>query len=440
MRGAGVEVAFWGEYDGVARALVSAADVRVVRDAGDASAVVVDSYSVGGDELAALAERVAVAHFSDEGVEPLAAGVRAVLNYHPDPARVAFPFHVKENATRALAGPLFAPVDPVLVAARRERGFERALVTLGASGAAGDLGARAAEELETLGLEVEALGPGAGGDATPAGLAEAIERTDIAVSGAGVTAYELACAGVPSLIARIADNQAAVANGFEANRIALTIDATTPTAPVALRAAVGKLADQRTRTELTTNATRQIDGYGAFRARDALLAAFDDRTAPPTLRYRPATQADSQFILDTRNDPDTRANSRTTDEIDPDTHAAWLTGVLSDPDRTLLVADDDDGPAATIRFDREGDEAEIGIAVAPARRGAGLGARAIRQTSELMLAAHPSLTRVTAQVNAANRRSLTAFERAGFAPVERGTWTRLALDRAGLLASAPTWT
>ena len=51
--------------------------------------------------------------------------------------------------------------------------------------------------------------------------------------------------------------------------------------------------------------------------------------------------------------------SRTTDEIDADTHTRWLASVLADPTRTLLIADDENGDAATIRFDTHNDEAEI---------------------------------------------------------------------------------
>ena len=119
-----------------------------------------------------------------------------------------------------------------------------------------------------------------------------------------------------------------------------------------------------------------IDGYGAFRVRDALRAVLGGGSPPEPIRYRPAT-AEVSVLRDWRNDPKARAASRTTHEIEIGEHERWLAGVLADPGRRLFVAETADGPAGSVRFDIEGDEAEISVVVAPERRLGGLGTRIV---------------------------------------------------------------
>jgi RimJ/RimL family protein N-acetyltransferase len=118
-------------------------------------------------------------------------------------------------------------------------------------------------------------------------------------------------------------------------------------------------------------------------------------------------------------------------------HEGWLASTLADPNRTLLVVEQNAEPAGTVRFDDEGERAEISVTMAPGRRGGGLGARAIREAAELELAARPRLREVVAVVQKSNNRSLRAFERAGYRGPpegEREGSVVLTLDRAGLRA------
>jgi RimJ/RimL family protein N-acetyltransferase len=128
---------------------------------------------------------------------------------------------------------------------------------------------------------------------------------------------------------------------------------------------------------------------------------------------------DAALLRAWRNDPDVRAVSATTHEIAAAEHRAWLDAVLADDDRELLIAERDGRPVGTVRFDREGAEAEVSISVAAEWRGGGTGTRTLREATELELAAHPELERVVARVRAGNERSARAFERAGYALADR---------------------
>ncbi|MBA3747397.1 MAG: GNAT family N-acetyltransferase, partial [Solirubrobacterales bacterium] len=144
-------------------------------------------------------------------------------------------------------------------------------------------------------------------------------------------------------------------------------------------------------------------------------------------RYRPAVPADAGTLRAWRNHPATRAASMTTHEIAPGEHAAWLEAVIGDAQRELLVVQRDEQPIASVRFDRSGDEAEISIHVAPDRQAAGAGTQAIREMTELQLAARPQIKRIVATVSADNFRSRRAFEKAGYRPLDspRPAWLRL---------------
>ena len=409
-RGGGDQVLFAGEYDGLAAALLARARVEVTHELpADADAVVVDSYEVERPRVEAFAARVPVAVLNDGGEPPAGA---VTLDYHPD-ARGA-----------ELAGPAYAPVAPACIGARRERGFERALVSVGGGDAGGALREAAAAALWRHGLEVFAP-PGS------PGLEEQLRAADVAVSAAGVTAYELACAGVPAALVPVAANQRRVASSLAASGLAVS--------GRGVGELVNQLADGRVRALLAAAGPAAVDGYGAFRARDGLRAAFAGRALPEVLRYRPAAPEDSARQLAWRNDPAVRAASWQTEEVSAEVHARWFAGVLDHPLRTLLVIEGAEGPLGSIRFDGRGEEAEISVIVAAERRGGGAGSKAIRETSELFLAAYPGLERIRAELRQDNARSAGAFRRAGFTPAAGGHPEGrlvLTLDRAALAGGA----
>lgn len=91
------------------------------------------------------------------------------------------------------------------------------------------------------------------------------------------------------------------------------------------------------------------------------------------------------MLLEWRNDPDTRRNSHSTDEVNLADHVRWVEGTLKNPNRTLWVAELGGLPVGTVRADRDESGCELSWTVAPAARGKGIGKRmvaaAARQTS-----------------------------------------------------------
>lgn len=112
-----------------------------------------------------------------------------------------------EPTATELPGPQFAPVNPAFARAGRAREpIERILVTVGAGAAARALLPRLTKRAARLGEPVVADG------STP--LIELVPDVDAAICGGGMTAYELASAGLPLVLVQLADNQRRVVDGM----------------------------------------------------------------------------------------------------------------------------------------------------------------------------------------------------------------------------------
>lgn len=140
--------------------------------------------------------------------------------------------------------------------------------------------------------------------------------------------------------------------------------------------------------------------------------------ALPEIELRKATFADAATLLRWRNDPVTRAMSLSNETVRQGDHLAWLSRVLADSRRQLLVGVYDGYPIGTARIDRGG-ETEISWTIAPEWRGCGF-------CSALIAAAVPD-GHVVARIKVGNIASQHAAARNGFrrvaaGPVER--WER----------------
>lgn len=123
------------------------------------------------------------------------------------------------------------------------------------------------------------------------------------------------------------------------------------------------------------------------------------------MHLRRATMDDAAVLFAWRNDPETRANSVTTDPVAWDGHRGWLEMSLASPDRELLIAEIDGVPVGTVRIDR-GEEIELSWTVAPDQRGKGIGRYMVTMAS-------PSGPAV-AKIKPANIASQKIAESAGF--------------------------
>jgi len=146
---------------------------------------------------------------------------------------------------------------------------------------------------------------------------------------------------------------------------------------------------------------------------------------------------DAELLWRWANDAETRRNAFSKSTIPFEEHFAWLERRLrSDATRIWIFSDGDD-PVGQVRFDIEGDRAEVDIAVAPDRRRRGYGRAMLAGAIRRLRAERGDRVRPTASVLEDNTRSLRMFRACGFKEVgvvRRDTGERvieLTLDGGG---------
>ena len=99
---------------------------------------------------------------------------------------------------------------------------------------------------------------------------------------------------------------------------------------------------------------------------------------------RKATIEDAEDILRWRNDPTTRANSFTKDEISLLSHVNWFKRKLEDANSHIFILMDEDQKVGNIRVDVTDGVGEISYMIAPESRGKGYGKKIIALAEEEM--------------------------------------------------------
>jgi spore coat polysaccharide biosynthesis predicted glycosyltransferase SpsG len=278
-RSAGYDVTFVGQFDGLARWLLERSSFPTAEPVAGAPAglelsawdgAVVDSYEIAEEEICTLAQVVPVATMG----EARRCAERGVLiDYHLDR-------DVGESGDRLLAGAQFVPIDPRFADARRARDQVRTLlVTVGGSDAARRLVPVFVNEAAAVFPDARILVAGGECDGaeslpSPTALVDVVSEVDAAVSAAGLTAYELACAAVPAIVVAIVDNQRRVVRACESAGVAIALDATRDDSLEPVRAGLAQLADPVARDALRERGPAVVDGLGADRIASGLAGLW----------------------------------------------------------------------------------------------------------------------------------------------------------------------
>jgi len=245
-------------------------------------------------------------------------------------------------------------------------------------------------------------------------MARLMTDADLAIGAAGSTSWERCCLGLPTLLLTLADNQLPGAAALDKAGAAVVLgDLRTPGWPGRLRAELARCLAEPTRlAAFAARGAGLVDGAGTGRVAAMLragrltvrLATADD--AEPVWNWRHAGGAARYY-----------QSGRATPLAD---HLAWFGRALTDPTRLMLIVEHDGTPAGHVRFDCDPGNPSSGcisICLAEGLRGRGL-ALPVMEAAQSHAFAH-GLSRITAQVHAANLASRRLFQAAGYRTVSQ---------------------
>ncbi|MEQ8603732.1 MAG: HAD-IA family hydrolase [Marivibrio sp.] len=150
-----------------------------------------------------------------------------------------------------------------------------------------------------------------------------------------------------------------------------------------------------------------------------------DRLDPSAPRLRLAKEADRPFLFALRNREEDVAYFTTPRRLEPSELEQRFTLDPTLTRRLTFILESASRSTAMLRLDQRGEASyEIGVAVAPAARGEGLGRRGVEQAMDAVAAMHGPV-RFTASVAIENAASLRLFDSCGFTRV--GTSDRFQL-------------
>lgn len=256
--------------------------------------LVIDSYEAAADHYASARSRVRLlVALDDFGRNPLPADM--VVNATPG---VAAP--TGENGTRYLVGPRFALLGREFACAVGREVLEQVrgvLLILGGASSAPLMTALTRVVRQALSEATAHLVVGPAGDrpwkvaaglwgvdgvkihSAPESVRPLMLEADLAVTGGGVTAFELAATGTPAVGVELGPNQALNLAGFAAAgtlRVAGRVG--DPSLAVSVGRALRAMAsDVDGRRVMSLRGRELVDGGGARRVAEAILAYLEER-------------------------------------------------------------------------------------------------------------------------------------------------------------------
>ena len=235
-------------------------------------------------------------------------------------------------------------------------------------------------------------------------IAELMAQADLAIGAAGSATWERCCLGLPTIAFAVADNQVEVLD--HAAEQGLLWAAGRDGLGSLARDLEALMANEPLRRHLSHAGFDAVDGLGVAR-----IATDMGCTA---IALRSATMADARDLFDWRNHPSIRAVSRESQPIEWERHEQWLASTLGDPRRILLLGHAGDRPVGVVRFDREGDTAEVSIYLVPGAQEPGAGRELLAAAEAWFSRQHPDVKRLTAAVLGSNERSHGLFRSRGY--------------------------
>lgn len=243
-------------------------------------------------------------------------------------------------------------------------------------------------------------------------IAKLMLKADLAIGAGGGAVWERACLKLPSISIPIADHQIAQLNDLSHKGMVYSFDFNELTPQKLQKHVEALMANEALRYLLSSNSEALVDGAGATKVSRILLAAAH-------LNIRKATIDDEQNLYVWRNHPNIREVSFNKQSISPEQHSQWFRSTLLNPDRLLLIGELKEKPVGVVRFDIDGNSAEVSIYLIQEPDYKGLGQSLLRSAEQWLKANMNDISTISANVIEENSISQRFFTNAGYKPISR---------------------
>jgi len=237
--------------------------------------------------------------------------------------------------------------------------------------------------------------------------------SDIAISAAGQTIYELARIGVPTIAVTVADNQKFHLKGWiKEGFIASEISCTDINLEHKIFSTLNNTKTRTIRDKLSKLGKQKVDGDGARRIIQNLI---DQASGIYGFYLRRAKENDVLLIFSLSNDRIVRINSINQSPIKINEHLEWYTEKLINGTCIFYLAFSKlDAFIGQVRFDINQNNAVINISIDKDFRGKHFAAPLIFTSSFRLLKQKQDVRTITAFIRPQNIPSIKAFTKAGY--------------------------
>jgi len=242
--------------------------------------------------------------------------------------------------------------------------------------------------------------------------------SDLAISAAGQTLFELARVGVPTIAISVADNQMNNIKGCQkAGFIEYAGAWDDKNIQSLLMQKFDLLQNADVRKKMARAGRSWVDGLGAIRTVNFCLTKyFEDY-----ISLRKAEEKDIYTIYELSNEKEVRKNSFNPDKIEIANHTTWFMNKLEDKNCLFLIAKINRDFVGQVRFDIDGDVAVVSISLIKRYRGLGAGRILLQKAMDFLKSGKPGTLFIKSYIKTGNIHSKRLFEITDFAFVKETT-------------------
>ena len=242
-------------------------------------------------------------------------------------------------------------------------------------------------------------------------MANLMKSADMAIGAGGISVWERAYFGLPTITIELAENQRKQLSDAAIQGLVYCPDLNKDQWELDLADHIRSLIhNPYLREHISKMCQQSVDGQGVTRVVDKLTQ---------TIQVRKATLNDLDLLFTWRNHPKIRSVSKNPELISYEEHSAWFKKAIGAEHYTILVASFQTGQdIGVIRFHQQGTYAEISIYLDPEMLHQGIGAELLRLGEKWMLDNCSWLTEFRATVLGENMASHRLFQKAAYSKDE----------------------